>query len=245
MSTLEQAAPPPPPPPGFPTGPSGPKTVGVGWMVLGIVMAILVVPAILGGIAFVVAGDPDSDVAAIVAQAFFAAGLVVTPFVVFRIEGIRPAVKRLGLRTFKPLSGIGWMLAAYGIFIAAAGIFSVFFSTEQEQQVLQDIGAEKDTVMLVALGILVVGIAPVAEEIFFRGFLFGGLRGKLSFWPAALISGIFFGAIHILGGSWQAVVLLSLFGVLLAFLYERTGSLGPPILMHVLQNAIAFYVTIG
>jgi membrane protease YdiL (CAAX protease family) len=242
MNTLEQAA---PPPPGFPQGPSAPKTIGVGWIVLGIVMAILVVPAILGGIAFVVAGDPDSDAAAIVAQAAFAAGLIATPFVICRIEGVAPAARRLGLRTFKLLSGIGWTLAAYGIFIAAAGIFSLFFATDSEQQVLQDIGAEKDTAMLVALGILVVGVAPIAEEIFFRGFLFGGLRGRLSFWPAALISGIFFGAIHILGGSWQAVVLLSVFGTLLAFLYERTGSLGPPIIMHMFQNAIAFYVTVS
>ena len=241
MSTLEHAAPQPP----IPSGPQVPKTIGVGWLVLGIVMAILVVPAVLGGIAFVIAGDPDSDAAAIAAQAFFAAGLIAVPFVVCRIEGVAPAAQRLGLRPFKPLSGIGWMFAAYGLFIGLAGLYSLVIDTQSEQQVLQDIGAEKDTLILVAQGILVVGLAPISEELFFRGFLFGGLRGKLSFWPAALISGVFFGSIHLLGGSWEIIPPLAAFGVLLAWLYERTGSIWPPILMHALQNGIAFAITVG
>jgi membrane protease YdiL (CAAX protease family) len=227
-----------------PSGPRIPATIGIGWLVLGIVMGMLVVPAVLGGIAFVIAGDPDSDAALIVAQAFFAAGLIGTPFVVYRIVGIRAAASRLGLRRFKPLSGIGWILAAYGIFIGVTAIYSLVVNTESEQQVLQDIGQEKDTIVLVFQGILVIGLAPVSEELFFRGFLFGGLRGKMSFWPAALISGIFFGLIHVLGGTWEVIPPLALFGILLAWLYERTGSLGPPMLMHALQNTIAFIVTI-
>ncbi len=97
----------------------------------------------------------------------------------------------------------------------------------------------------IAQGILVVGLAPISEELFFRGFLFGGLRGRLSFWPAALISGVFFGLIHLLGGTLAVIPPLAAFGVLLAWLYERTGSIGPPILMHALQNAIAFTITIS
>jgi uncharacterized protein len=244
MSTLEHAAPPPQQPP-IPGGPDAPKTIGVGWLLLGTLLAIIVVPMFLGGIAFIVAGDPDSDAAAIAAQAFFAAGLIAVPFLVCRIEGVAPAARRLGLRPFKPLAGIGWMFAAYGLFIAFAGLYSLVVDTQSEQQVLQDIGAEKDTLVLVAQGILVIGLAPISEELFFRGFLFGGLRAKLSFWPAALISGLFFGSIHLLGGSWEIIVPLAAFGVLLAWLYERTGSLGPPILMHALQNAIAFTITIS
>jgi hypothetical protein len=91
----------------------------------------------------------------------------------------------------------------------------------------------------------VIGLAPISEELFFRGFLFGGLRGKLSFWPAALISGAFFGSIHLLGGSWEVIPPLAVFGILLAWLYERTGSIGPPILMHALQNGIAFTITVA
>lgn len=241
MSTLEQAASPSP----VPGGPPLPKTIGVGWIILGVVLAVLVVPAVVGGIAFAIAGDADSDAAAIVAQAAFAAGLVAIPFVVCRIEGIAPAARRLGLRPFKLFTGIGWTLAAYGVFVGLAGLYSLVVDTQTEQQVLQDIEAEKDTLVLVAQGILVIVLAPVSEEIFFRGFLFGGLRAKLSFWPAALIPGIFFGSLHLLGGSWEVVPPLAALGVILAWLYERTGSIGPPILMHALQNAIAFTVTVS
>ena len=245
MSTMEQAAPQPPRPPSVPHGPRAPKTIGVGWIVLGIVMALLVIPAIFGGIAYVIAGDPDSDPALIAAQGFFAAGLVAVPFVVCRIEGIEHAARRLGLRSFRIVSGIGWMLAAYGIFLGLTAVYSLIVDTQSEQQVLQEIGAETETAMLIAQGILVVGLAPITEELFFRGFVFGGLRGRLSFWPAVLLSGVFFGSIHLFGGSLAVIPPLAAFGVMLAWLYERTGSIWPPILMHAIQNGIAFAVTVG
>jgi uncharacterized protein len=239
MSTLEHAPPPPIP------GAVMPRTIGIGWIVLGIVLAILVVPAVLGGIAFVIAGDPENDVALIVAQAFFAAGLVAVPIFLLRALHVTPVAGRLGVRKFRFWSGIGWMFAAYGLFFVFALVYGLVVRTDTEQQVLQDIAAEKDTAILVAQGILVIVFAPISEELFFRGFLFGGLRGRMTFWPAALVSGVFFGLIHLLGGSWEVIAPLAAFGVLLAWLYERTGSLGPPILMHAIQNSIAFTVTVA
>lgn len=241
MSTYEHAAPPPPPPP-VPGDPPAPRTIGIGWILLGIVLGILVVPGIFGGLAVVVAGDPDNEVALIFAQAFFAAGLVAVPFLLMHVNGVRPAGPRLGLRRFPLASGIGWMFASYGIFFAFAAAYGLIVQTDSEQQVLQDIAAEQDTAILIAQGILVIVVAPITEELFFRGFVFGGLRGRMTLWPAAIISGIFFGSIHLIGGSWEVIPPLAVFGVLLAWLYERTGSLGPPMMMHALQNSIAFIV---
>jgi uncharacterized protein len=221
-----------------------PRTIGIGWIVLGVVMAMLVVPAVLGGIAFVIAGDPEDDVALIAAQAVFAVGLVVVPVVMLRLLRLTPVADRLGVRRFRFWSGIGWMFAAYGIFFAFAVVYGLLVPTETEQQVLQDIAAEKDTAILIAQGILVIAFAPISEEVFFRGFVFGGLRGRVGFWPAAIASGVFFGLIHLLGGSWEVIPPLAAFGVLLAWLYEKTGSIWPSVLMHALQNAIAFAVTV-
>jgi uncharacterized protein len=221
-----------------------PRTIGIGWIVLGVVMAMLVVPAVLGGIAFVIAGDPEDDVALIAAQAVFAVGLVVVPVVMLRLLRLTPVADRLGVRRFRFWSGIGWMFAAYGIFFAFAVVYGLLVPTETEQQVLQDIAAEKDTAILIAQGILVIAFAPISEEVFFRGFVFGGLRGRMGFWPAAIASGVFFGLIHLLGGSWEVIPPLAAFGVLLAWLYEKTGSIWPSVLMHALQNAIAFAVTV-
>jgi len=78
-------------------------------------------------------------------------------------------------------------------------------------------------------------VAPLAEELFFRGLVQSGLgrllRGR---WPAVVCTGLLFGAIHT---QPEAVVPLAVLGIALGYLYERTGSLIAPILMHALFNA--------
>jgi membrane protease YdiL (CAAX protease family) len=62
-------------------------------------------------------------------------------------------------------------------------------------------------------------------------------------WAAAALSGAVFGLLHYTDPDSIGVVpQLAVLGVLLAWLYERTGSLWPPILLHVVNNAIAFVV---
>jgi len=80
--------------------------------------------------------------------------------------------------------------------------------------------------------------APVSEEVCFRGMLFGGLRTRMPRIAAALLSGLIFGALHALTGI-SAVPPLIFFGFVLALLYEKTGSIVPGILLHMLNNSIA------
>ncbi len=78
-------------------------------------------------------------------------------------------------------------------------------------------------------------VAPVAEELFFRGLIQTGLKKLLrSRWLAIAGTGLIFGAIH-----WQpdAVLALAALGAAMGFLYEKTGSLVPAILVHALFNA--------
>jgi membrane protease YdiL (CAAX protease family) len=88
---------------------------------------------------------------------------------------------------------------------------------------------------LAALSVLdaVVG-AAVVEELLFRGVLYTGLRRHLRALPAALISGVVFGAIH--GYDPVGFVAVSFSGVLYALVYERTNSLVPCMLVHGLSN---------
>jgi uncharacterized protein len=83
----------------------------------------------------------------------------------------------------------------------------------------------------------------VAEEFFFRGFFFTSLRAWKGVWPAAIITGLVFGAIHV--GSAEAVFLLPLafFGFALCVVYHRTGSLYPCIALHCVNNSLAFGVS--
>jgi membrane protease YdiL (CAAX protease family) len=68
--------------------------------------------------------------------------------------------------------------------------------------------------------------------------VFGGLRTRLPRIAAALISGLVFGLLHALTGL-SAVPPLIAFGFVLALLYEKTGSIVPGILLHLLNNSVA------
>jgi membrane protease YdiL (CAAX protease family) len=89
--------------------------------------------------------------------------------------------------------------------------------------------------------LLIVIAAPLAEEICFRGFLFGGLRKRLPMIPAALAGGLFFGLLHFTTG-WSAVPVLVFLGVMFAVVYEKTGSLWPPVILHAVNNGLALAV---
>jgi membrane protease YdiL (CAAX protease family) len=81
--------------------------------------------------------------------------------------------------------------------------------------------------------------APIGEEVFYRGFLFGGLRSRFGFWTAALLSAGLFGLSHATDGP-VLIPLLTVFGVAQALLYERRRSLVAPIAAHAMFNLIGF-----
>jgi uncharacterized protein len=89
--------------------------------------------------------------------------------------------------------------------------------------------------------VLIAGLAPVAEELFFRGFIFAGLRSRWALWPAALVSGLIFGLVHAPTGITTVVPLAAL-GVALSWLYDRTGSLWPCVMAHAINNGLALAV---
>jgi membrane protease YdiL (CAAX protease family) len=71
--------------------------------------------------------------------------------------------------------------------------------------------------------------------------LFGGLRTRLPLWAAALGAGLFFGMLHYATGP-SAVPSLVALGAIFAVVYEKSGSIWPPIIMHALNNAFALAV---
>ena len=94
---------------------------------------------------------------------------------------------------------------------------------------------------LVLSGIVVVVLAPLAEETFFRGFLYRGLRRRFSAWPAALISSFFFGIVHFAGLRFLLIIpALIVVGVVLAFVYEKRQSLLASVAAHATFNLIGF-----
>jgi membrane protease YdiL (CAAX protease family) len=155
----------------------------------------------------------------------------------------------IGLKKPK-LSDAGKALIGYGVYFslfllavitAKAAVPGI--DLEQEQQ----LGFAKD---VAGLGLLVVFVSlvilpPLVEEIVVRGFMFSGLRTKLTFLQAAVVSSVIFGLAHLQWGSdapllWIAAIDTFVLGMVLAYLREKTGSLAAPIILHALKNGIAF-----
>ncbi|GIV18271.1 MAG: hypothetical protein KatS3mg023_0022 [Armatimonadota bacterium] len=84
---------------------------------------------------------------------------------------------------------------------------------------------------VIALGfVLVVAVAaPVGEELFFRGFVFNVLRHRLPFTSAVWLSAALFALLHVSVKNFLPILVI---GVLLAWLYARTGSLWSSVMMH-------------
>ncbi len=86
-----------------------------------------------------------------------------------------------------------------------------------------------------------VAVAPVGEEWIFRGTLYPALRASGGVVPAAIASGLFFGAIHMTPGYTLPLTIL---GIVLALVYERTGTLVAPMALHAAQNGFGVAVAL-
>lgn len=91
---------------------------------------------------------------------------------------------------------------------------------------------------LLAFVTLVI-LAPVAEEVIFRGYLYGNLRKYAPFWLSAVIVSGLFGLVH---GQWNVAIDTFALSLILCSLREISGSLWPSILLHMIKNSVAFYL---
>ncbi len=155
---------------------------------------------------------------------------------------LRPSA--LGLRPARLWSSAGLVVAGYVGFLALAAGWTSLLGITDRENVAVDLGT-RDSPAALAGGILLVCVAaPLAEELFFRGFLFGALRRRGLF-VAAAVTGLAFGLAHVASSPIGFLVPLAALGVILCLLYERTGSLYPSIALHCLNNSIAFGVGDG
>jgi membrane protease YdiL (CAAX protease family) len=179
------------------------------------------------------AGKDLSDGASALVQLATALGFLLVPFAIAAGKGatVREAAAQLGLRRFKP-SALLWMLAAIGVYLLFAIAYTAIFGSPHQDDVAEAFGAVPIQVLLIVVA------APISEEVCFRGMLFGGLRERFPRLVAALITGVIFGGLHATTGV-SAVPILAAFGFILALLYEKTGSIIPGIVLHMLNNSIA------
>jgi len=124
-------------------------------------------------------------------------------------------------------------------FVAVAFLLSaVFFGGDaQPHTVAQLMLADPDPFMLAAMGVAVVVVAPIGEELFFRGFIHPILRQRFGPVIAIAITAALFSAVHMTPAF--ALVFFTL-GVAFSLLYEWVGSLWASVVLHGLWNACVF-----
>jgi membrane protease YdiL (CAAX protease family) len=145
-------------------------------------------------------------------------------------------VQYLALRPV-PWRALGPWAAASLALVVATEIASRAVGRDGNAGFLTDLVATADSIVLLALAIGVV--APIAEEILFRGFLYRGLiNTRLGIVGTTLLNSAMFAALHT---QYDAFDIGSIFlvGVLASLARWRTGSLLAPIAVHMLINAVS------
>jgi membrane protease YdiL (CAAX protease family) len=238
---------PPPDPPELPEGADPAPRWPVWYAPLGFVSAFavtVVVFVVVGAFAAIAGADVGDDSSALTVIGTVVQNIVLIGTAVFLASRTSPPKPwHFGLRRTRFWPAVGWSALGLASFYVFAATYSAILQPEGDQTVAEDLGADKGTLALIAAGVLVVVIAPIAEEFFFRGFFYRALRTRFRIGTAALIDGAVFGVIHFTGSdTLQILPILAVLGFVFCLVYERTGSLFAPIALHAINNSIAFSV---
>jgi len=127
--------------------------------------------------------------------------------------------------------GCGLLVASYIIIIAHNALL-YFLGVDTQGEAIVKLFAELDS----PAWFFIVGavIAPFVEEVFFRGFLFQGFRQRYGWINAMLLSSGIFAAAHL---DLVSLIPTFILGNVLAYVYHRSNSIWPGVIMHFLVNA--------
>lgn len=153
------------------------------------------------------------------------------------------AAKELGLSRWPTWGDIGLAPVGFIVYFIASGLL-VYLASQIigfDMAQAQDTGFHRlSQVYEYSLAFLtLIVIAPLAEEILFRGFLYGKLRRRLPIWVAMLVTSLLFGLVH---GQWNVGVDVFALSLVLCGLRETTGSIWAGVLLHMLKNSVAFFI---
>jgi hypothetical protein len=169
----------------------------------------------------------------IVSDIVFDVGFVAAAIYVASVLGpLRPS--EFGYRRAPLVRVLGMLPLAAAVYFIATAAYASLLGLHGNEQLPTGLGSTSDTAAMIGVGLFVTVIAPIAEEFFFRGFIFGLLRSWLAGrawgpWVAAIITGLMFGAAHAGSAAVKYLLPLAFLGFLLCLLRWKTGSLYPGI----------------
>ena len=215
------------------------------WVLAGFVLAqviagLLLVLLRMLGVSF--AGINESTFQTVVAAVIYVLSLVIVIGIPWVVRKYKTSLKDVGLDQYPDWTDILLAPAAFIVYVIVSLVLTTvashlpFYNAEQ----VQETGfsqLSQGFEYLLAFATLVV-IAPIAEEVLFRGYLLGKLRKHVPLWVAILVTSVLFGAVHL---AWNVGVDVFALSIVLCLLRVSTGRLWPSILLHMLKNGIAFY----
>ncbi len=168
--------------------------------------------------------------------------IIGVPWLIFKRK---TSLKELGLQRLVHFKDFGWLGLGFISYLVLTMVITAismallpFIDFEQEQVTGYESIATSFEYVLAFMGLVI--IAPVAEEVMFRGYLFGKLEAaKVKLWLNVLIVSLLFAIVHFQGNVGVDVFALS---IVLCLLRVFSKSLWPAIMLHMLKNGIAFYV---
>lgn len=149
-------------------------------------------------------------------------------------------------------SGVLFGIGLYPVMVlVVGGLLTVLLQAISGEQVEapEQVGEHLPALGTALTVVYAIVIAPIGEELFFRGIMFRALRDRHGFWVGAVGSSIGFGSIHFIPGSAiDAALLMTVMfftGIALCFVYERRRTIVAPIAAHVTFNVIGIVLILG
>jgi membrane protease YdiL (CAAX protease family) len=216
---------------------------------MGLVVGVLAT-ATIAGIAKALGSGTDTPAVNIVGDIVFDLAFVLAALYLSAIKR-RPRPSDFGYRRVALKLAVGAFVTAGLSYYVVTAIYQAIFDVHGADKLPHGLGVGQSTAALVGAAVFVCVVAPIAEEFFFRGFIFGALRRwhlkvggqDLGTWAAAAVTGILFGLVHAGSASPQYLVPLGLFGFVLCLVRWWTGSLYPCMALHSVNNSLALGIT--
>ncbi len=227
------------------------------WVVAAFLAAQVLVGVLYNVLAVYVPGVTSLNEAVVVtifAAAAYALSVALVVGVPFVLMKRRTSLKLLGIDRLPTWGDIGMSLLSilpYFLFsavlaIVVGALWSGFNPNQPQSLPFSNLALRYEYV--VAFITLVV-LAPLAEELLFRGYLQGKVRSQLNKWLSVLLVAVVFGSLHLIGDisdngvvlQWSAGLDTFALGVVLGILREFTGSIWAGVLLHMMKNSLAFY----
>lgn len=167
--------------------------------------------------------------------------LAVVLIIYFTVMQYKEPLTALGVSARNLLKNIFYGIAGYIalipvlvlILVAITVIINVTRYVPERQPVVDLFLKEKGTAFLTYSSLFAAIIGPVIEELFFRGFLYGALKKYIGIFWAMFATACLFAALHAHIVGFFPIMAL---GILLAYLYEKTGTLVSSITVHIVHN---------